>query len=272
MAMTADNQWIDDIRQRIQAALNESRREVLREQYGMIDEYRSPDLPPAIESEFFDYVLEFERRAANAPLTTVRARIGDPSLPPMEALSPDGLEAVTEALMDLLAAHQIAVEFLGDVDYETVYRYLTEELLDQEIEDIRLADTWVHFTYATDEYNAETWVEQFGRAIFRHDLEDARNYVDDEQLWADSYGNTTTIADLEALWAHMPVVRGVAFEALDVHIAGDEGQLLGRFVWAADGQTHAIEASFQVYRSRYLDEAWGIAQTTLIDALREIYS
>ena len=271
MHTTPDNQWLDDIRQRIQAALNESKRDVLRDQYGMIDEYRSPDMPPEMESQWLDYITEFERQFENAPRITVRARIGDPALPIIDALNGDELVEAVDALLELLGAHYIAIDFLGDVDYETVYRYLTEELLDEEIDDIRIPEMWLNFTYTTDEYNAEWWVGEFVNAIFRHDLKEVRNHVDDEQLWADSSGKLTTTADLDALWARMPVVDRVSFEALDTQIVGDEGHLLSRVAWAAEGETHSIEVSFGVYRSRYLDEAWSIGQTSLIDEMRQVY-
>lgn len=271
MHITPDNQWSDDIRQRIQAALNESKRDVLREQFGMGDEYHAPDLSPEMETEFLDYVLEFERQFENAPRITVRARIGDPTPPPIDTLNADDLVAATDALIDLLAAHYIAIDFLGDVDYETVYRYLTEELLDEEIDDIRIPEMWLNFTYATDEYNAEWWVGEFVRSVFRQGVDDARTYVDDGQLWADSAGKLTTDADLEDLWMRLPMVRGVSFEAIETQIVGDKGQLIGRVTWSAGGETYSIEASFQVYRSRYLDEAWSIGQTTLIDQLWGIY-
>lgn len=271
MHITPDNQWIDDIRQRIQAALNESKRNVLREQYGMRDEYRSPDMSPEMETEFLDYVLEFERQFENAPRITVRARIGDPTLPPLDTINAEDLVAATDALIELLAAYYIAVDFLGDVDYEAVYRYLTEELLDEEIDDIRIPEMWLNFTYATDEYNAEWWVSEFVNAVFRRGVDDARTYVDDGQLWANSSGKRTTNADLEALWTRLPVVGGLSFEPVETQIEGDEGQLIGRVTWTVGGEAHSLEASFQVYRSRYLDEAWSIGQTTLIDQLWGIY-
>lgn len=271
MQMTPDNQWIDKIRQQIQAALNDSKRGLLRDQHGMLHEYRTPDMSPEMESGWLDYILEFERQFENAPRITVRARIGDPAPLPIDALSSDELVAAVDALMDLLAAHYIAVDFLGDVDYETVYRYLTEELLDEEIDDIRLPDTWIHFIYATDEYNAETWVEQFVDAIFRHDLEYAQNCVDDDQLWADTLGKPVAVGELEALWLRMPVIDRVSMEALETLITGDDGQVISRITWPETDSTQAIEASFQVHRSRYLDEAWSIERTSLIDELRRIY-
>lgn len=271
MNITPDNQWIDDLRRRIQAALNDSKRDVLREQYGMLHEHHSPDLSSEMESEWLDYVLEFERQFENAPRTTVRARIGDPPLPPIDALTPDDLVAATDALVDLLAAHYIAVDFLGDVEYETVYRYLTEELLDEEIDDIRIPELWLNFTYATDAYNSETWVGEFVDYFFAQHLEFLLSCMDDKRLWTDMGGQRLTMAELKALWARLPVTRDVQFEVLETDIVGDEGRLLGRVIWQDNGATHTIKATFQVRRSRYLDEAWSIEQTSLVDQLCEMY-
>ena len=270
MHITPDNQWIDDVRRQIQVALNDSRRDILREQFGMLHEHRSPDLSPEVESEWLNYILEFERQFENAPRITVRARIGDPASLPIDALSSNELVTAVDALMDLLATHYIAVEFLGDVDYETVYRFLTEELLNEEIDDIRIPDAWIHFIYATDEYNAETWVEQFVGAIFKHDLEQAQNCIDDG-TWADMAGRMTSPSELEALWSRMPVVRNFNFEVLDTQITGDNGRILGRVSWPAGGPARAVEATFLVHRSRYLDEAWSIDRTSLIEALWRVY-
>jgi hypothetical protein len=270
MQITPDNQWIHDIRRQIQAALNDSKRDILREQFGMVHEHRSPNLSPEMESEWLDYILEFERQFENAPRITVRARVGDPAPPPLEAVDPGDLVAAVDALLELLAAHTINVEFLGEVDYETVYRYLTEELLDEEIDDIRIPDLWVNFIYATDTHNAETWVEQFVGAIFHHDLDQAQNCVDG-QLWADSSGQPTTVGELEDLWEHMPVIRNFNLEVFESQIVDDTGQILCRITWPAGDTTQAIEAFFDVYRSRYLDEAWGVERTSLIDELRRVF-
>lgn len=270
MKMTPDNQWIDDIRRRIQAALTDSKRDILRDQYGMIHEHHSPEMPPEMESKWLDYLLEFERQFENAARITVRAFIGDPAPPPIDTLNPDDLAAAVDALMDLLAAHSIAVDFLGNVDYETVYRYLTEELLDEEIDDIRIPDMWLHFTYATDGYNAESWVQEFVGAILRHDLEQAQSCID-ERSWTDMSGKMTSPSELENLWSRMPVVRNFNFEVLEAEISGDNGQIFGRVSWPADAPTRAVEATFLVHRSRYLDEAWSIDRTSLIEALWREY-
>ena len=271
MRMTPDNQWIDDIRRHIRAALNDSKRDILRDQYSMIHEHRSPNVPPEMESDCLDSILQFERQFENAPRITVRAFLGDPTLPAIHALNPDDLVEAVDALIELLGAHAIAIDFLGDVDYETVYRYMTEELLDEEIDDIRIPDMWLHFTYATDEYNAEWWVEEFVSAIFRHDLDHALNSLDDHELWTNSSGRPTTVADLEALWARMPVISGITFQPLETQITSDDGQLISRITWPEDDSTQAIEVSFQVSRSRYLDEAWSIERSSLIDALWRVY-
>lgn len=269
MRMTPGDQWVDDIRRRIQAALNESQRDVLREQFKTRGEHRLPD-PPETQPDEFDFVAEFEHQFENASRTTVRARIGNPDPPPIEALSPDEVVAAVDALMDLLKTHLIAVEFLGDVDYGTVYRYLTEELLDSEIDDIRIRDMWVHFTYATDAYNAEMWVEECVRWFFIQDLEHVLTCRDDDGLWCDMAGVQVTVVTLQALWRRMLPVKNIAFEPLETAVEGDEGRVIGRITWR-DGMTRTAEVVFDVRRSRYLHEAWSVERSSLTDKLWPIY-
>lgn len=40
-------------------------------------------------------------------------------------------------MLDLLAENGVGVDFLGDFDDIAAYRYLTKELLDEEIDDLR---------------------------------------------------------------------------------------------------------------------------------------
>ena len=73
-----DNDSLDDIRKQIQESLAESKREQLREEFGMLHDYTDPRLSPEAQNDFLDYVLEFERQFENAERITVRERIGNP--------------------------------------------------------------------------------------------------------------------------------------------------------------------------------------------------
>ena len=82
MESATNNDWIDEIRQRIQEALSQAKRDTLRTKYGMELEYTDSRLSSEAENEWLDYVLEFERQFEQAKRITVRERIGDPPTPP----------------------------------------------------------------------------------------------------------------------------------------------------------------------------------------------
>jgi hypothetical protein len=163
------NEWLDEIRRRIQEALSQAKKDKLRTEYGMEFEYTDPRLSPDVENEWLDQVLEFERQFEQAKPITVRERIGDPPLQPLSDLPLDTVGEAVTALLDLLAAHGIAVDFLGDVEELEAYRYLTEELLDEEMDDIRIEGMMTHFTYSTPEYDVQMWVENFVLDLFTHE-------------------------------------------------------------------------------------------------------
>jgi hypothetical protein len=169
MESNTNNEWLDEIRQRIQKALSQAKKDELREMYGMEFEYTNALLSPEAENEWLDHILEFERQFEHAERITVRERIGDPPIQPLSDLPQYLVNEAVTALLDLLAAHGVGVDFLGEVDDLEVYRYLTEELLAQEMDDIRIEGMMTHFTYSTPEYDVQMWVEDFVLDLFTHE-------------------------------------------------------------------------------------------------------
>lgn len=52
----------------------------------------------------------------------------------------------------------LVVDFLGAWDYHPAYHDATEELLDQEIDDIRIEGPFCHLETVTSEYDVEAWI------------------------------------------------------------------------------------------------------------------
>jgi hypothetical protein len=169
MKNNINNEWLDEIRRRIQEALSQAKRDKLHNEYGMAFEYTDARLPPEVENEWLDHVLEFERQFEQGKRITVRERIGNPPIQPLNDLPLEAVGEAVTALLDLLAAHGIAVDFLGDVEELEAYHYLTEELLDEEMDDIRIEGMMTHFTYSTPEYEVQMWVENFVLDLFTNE-------------------------------------------------------------------------------------------------------
>jgi hypothetical protein len=265
-----NNEWLDEMRRRIQESLSQAKRDTLRNQYGLEFEYTDSRLSPEAESEWLDHVLEFERQFEQAERITVRQRIGDP---PIQSLSDLPLHAVGEAvtaLLDLLAAHGIAVDFLGDVDELEAYRYLTQELLDQEMDDIRVEGMITHFTYSTPEYDVQMWVEDFVLDVFTHEKEYFLPGLAKQPLF-NAQGEPITAAQfqqrIEAVWERLPPTNRVTIKPVTVQVEGDEAKVCAVVAWndTAQKSKGQVESYFRLQPSPYT--GWDVVQTTLLDDL-----
>jgi hypothetical protein len=267
-----DNEWLDEIRRRIQTALIQSKREELYEKYDVQAEYVNPLLSPEVENEFLDYILEFEKQFESAETITVRERIGNPTILSLAELPPDKVGEAVEALMDLLLAHGIAVDFLGEVDDIEAYRYLSGELLDEEMDDIRIPGTTVHFDYSTPEYDVEMWVSDFVGNVLFQEREYFLEFLDKQPLF-DVDGEPVTADEyrqqIEAVWAELLPVRPGQFavEPMATVVEGD-GATVTAVVRYYDGRYDAIrevESFFRLQVSPYY--GWDVVQTSFLDNL-----
>ncbi len=128
------------------------------------------------EKEFFELL---DRQFDHPEKTTVREAIGNPVIRPLSNIAPDELEEVLQALFNLLhasgVASGVAIEFLFEVDIREQYRFITEELLDEEMDKIYIPDLMEIFTYESfhpnDAEDAKQWAGEFLRAFFGKDEE-----------------------------------------------------------------------------------------------------
>lgn len=270
MTSNIDNGWLDEIRRSTQEALSQAKKEKLRDEYGMEFEDVASQLSPEIENEWLDYLLEFERQFEQAKLTTVRERIGNPDLQPLSDLPLDQVDEAGEALLELLAAYGIAIDFLGDVADAEVYRYLTEELLDEEMDDIRIEGMTTHFTYATPEYDVQMWVDMFVRDVFTQD----RKYFLPglaSRLFFDTQGEPIPAEQfqqmVEAVWERLPPTNQVEVKPITTEVNGDEAQVWAIIAWknAREKTQGQVRSYFRLQPSPYT--GWDVVQTSLLNDL-----
>ena len=270
MERSPNNEWLDEIRHRIQESLSQAKRDKLRDEYGMEFEYTYSRLSPEAENEWLDHVLEFERQFEQAERITVRERIGDPPIQPLSDLPLYAVGEAVTALLELLAAHGIAIDFLGDVDELEAYRYLTEELLDEEMDDIRIEGMMTHFTYSTPEYDAQMWVESFVLDLFTHDKEYFLPGLAKQPLF-NAQGEPITAVQFQqtigAVWERLPPTNRVTTKPIVVQVEGDEAKVWASITWNDEAQKTKgqVESYFRLQPSPYT--GWDVVQTSLLDDL-----
>ena len=105
------------------------------------------NLPPEVENEFLKSVLEFERRYKDVKFITVAELIGKPVIKKADELPDYSIAIELERLRTLLKANQIAVTFLRQRDLRFQYRFITEELLHHQTENMMMPGMTKYFVY-----------------------------------------------------------------------------------------------------------------------------
>jgi hypothetical protein len=157
----------------IQRLLNEAKKAELTERFGALFQSCTHDVPPMVESAWLRQVEEFELRCRGAGTTTVRRYIGSPPVRPVGMIPAGELETELGCLMEILESNNVRIEFGRPLSPAEQYRFVTEELLDREIEDIRMEGLVLNFLYEEshpdDEREATLIGEDFFFAFFNRE-------------------------------------------------------------------------------------------------------
>jgi hypothetical protein len=169
----------EDSNQRIQRALNEAKKRELAERYGAHFSEGSPELPQDIESRWLEDIEEFERHFENAPRCSVRQLLDFPEFKPLDQIPAGQLEQELDKALDLLTRHNVVVDCLAAVSDEDLYRFITAELLDQEVDNMKMEGWNTCFIYEdfhpNDEYDARSMAEHFLWDLFERNEEQVLN-------------------------------------------------------------------------------------------------
>lgn len=268
----------DDFQDRIQHILNEKKKEDLREQYGMLFEGHSENMPPQAEGEWLDYITEFERQFENAKQISVRERIGHPDVKPLAQIPESDLAIELDRILDLLGEHNIAIDFLHEQSDREMYRFITEELLDEMTDDIRIPGMVSHFIYEefhpNDEDDITEAIDQFLYALFREQLKDPESMfchsVSQENMH-DANGKPLSMEEFKELvsgfYEAYPVVIEHSVEVNHIVIDGDSSTAQANVSWHAIPKKeqavvkHEGPAEFKLTRSIY--GGWDIIQASM---------
>jgi hypothetical protein len=117
------------------------------------------DLPPEVESEWLNYIKAFEEQYENVDQITVAERLGQPEFPAIDELSEDEIPAKLDELMELMYQNGISLDALPEVSDAELYRFITEELFLEEIDDFDIEGMMSCFIYEEFHPNARQDIE-----------------------------------------------------------------------------------------------------------------
>lgn len=142
---------------------NEILKQKLSEEFGM--QKMESCLPEEIENDWLNYMYNFERMNKEAVKIKVSERLGNPEFSLAEKLDDNKITFELDRLNKLMEQNGIDIDFICKYEERLMYKFITEELFEKEIEDIRIPEMRTCFIYEefhpNHEYDIKNLIEEF---------------------------------------------------------------------------------------------------------------
>ena len=137
-----------------------------REIEEMLEEEMLGELDEEDDDEFINKVEEFKKGHSKAKMITVYKKIGKPKYTELKKLDPKNLKDELRRLIVALDNYNIIVHSHGEYDDKEKYRFITEEIFKEFVED----DKKKHITFVYEDYHPEMDDDDDDEEVFDDEL------------------------------------------------------------------------------------------------------
>jgi hypothetical protein len=241
-------------------------------------EGHSEEMSPQAEGEWLDYINEFEMQFENARQITVRERIGNPEVKPLAQILVSELADELDRLLGLLSENNIAIDFLHEQDEREMYRFITEEMLDEETDDIQIPGMFSHFIYEefhpNDEDDITDAIEECLYALFQGEFKDPESmfyYTVSNENLQDADGKPLSLEEFKALVSDFheayPVITSHAVNVENIIVGGDHAAADANIEWQGMPKNEKAilrkEGSSEFRLARSIYGGWDITRVNI---------
>lgn len=135
----------------------------------------SAKLPAQAESQFLDHIRSFEEAAQKRESIRLFDLLNKPEVPSPDSIPDDRMAECLKYLQQLLAIKNIYLNTIYEVPDREIYRFIVEELFEEEIDMIDVPGLQSHFTYEEFHPNlgedAKRQAGDFIRSVFGKQFE-----------------------------------------------------------------------------------------------------
>jgi hypothetical protein len=131
----------------------------MQAQYGAIFG-SSEDMTPEMEHAFLKNVLAFEEQYQNRKAIKVYDLLGKPAYKKFEKLNADELKPELQRLLVLMQEKNVLLHVRAKYEPEQIYKFITEELFEQETDDMQAEGMAANFTYEEFHPNHKLDIEE----------------------------------------------------------------------------------------------------------------
>lgn len=136
---------------------NELKKMKLILEHGAIisDQQGEKPIHPEIENQFLNSIQAFEDNFENAQLIKVYDFIERPDFIPVDAIADQQISTELKSVMNILNENGISLDTICEVEEREIYRFVTEELFNYEMDNVRIPGMVNCFIYEDFHPNVE---------------------------------------------------------------------------------------------------------------------
>lgn len=128
------------------------------------------ELDPELENQWLKSVYAFEQQFTHAKKTKVYDYIGQPPFRKWNTLSAEELRKELQVIQIVMENKGVELDCICEYDDAVIYKFITEELFQQEMDDMRVSGMTCHFIYEefhpNHDYDLRKQSNEFLEAIF----------------------------------------------------------------------------------------------------------
>lgn len=126
-------------------------------------------LPPEVENQFLKQMMHFEDNYRKAEYITLYEKIGSPDFKKVDTLSANEIAEAIITFIKIMEEYSILLD-INDGPYpdEVIYKFITEELFEQEIEKDNIFGGQCHFIYEEFYPNDRKEIEENTHEFLQH--------------------------------------------------------------------------------------------------------
>jgi hypothetical protein len=128
-------------------------------EHGAKFEEGTKEIPPEMENEFLQYVMAFEKQAANPKYIKLYDKIKRPThFKPVSTIADEEIEAAWEQLSDYMENYGVSLGVCSpNISVRELYRFTIEELFKEDVNDMTIPGMMTSFTY--DEFYPDPYFD-----------------------------------------------------------------------------------------------------------------
>ncbi|ELR70252.1 hypothetical protein C900_03937 [Fulvivirga imtechensis AK7] len=170
--------------EKLQQENNLLKLKLMAEHQAQFPEQDENPLNPEQENAWLNYIYNFEALHKNAKKISVYERIGRPEFQREEDLNDEMIEKELDRLYEVMHQHSVVLDCCCEYEARVIYKFITEELFEYEIEDldVKIEGMFTHFIYEEFYPNHDDDLRRYTHEFLEALLERKWNKYDEHVL------------------------------------------------------------------------------------------